>query len=77
MTIANQIENITTLTNELAQVENDYQSVKEEVSLIWKEYFRLNPIKKDLNARRKLLKAELKSHIDNSPELAALLKSIK
>ena len=75
--IEEQIKSIQSLTSELKSVEDEYATVKDFVSQLWKKYFPASEKKKALNARRKQLKAALKSKIEAAPELAALLKTIK
>jgi chromosome segregation ATPase len=75
--IATQIASVQELITDAKRLEDQYQTVKAEVSEIWKRYFPLSEEKKALNTARKAAKAKLKTALENAPELASLLDSIK
>lgn len=72
-----QIESLKNLRAEAQRIEDDYQTVKEEVSQLWKRYFPAAERKQRLLEERKRIKAELAAALDSMPELKTLLDSIK
>lgn len=71
------IADIKAKSAELKAVEDEYMTVKETVSQLWKRYWPASERKKALQEKRKLLKAELAEAIDADSELKTLLNSIK
>ena len=61
---------------EAKRIEDEYQTVKETVSQLWKQYWPAAESKKDLQEKRKAIKAELKAMIDADTELKTLINSI-
>lgn len=76
-TLETRIAEIKAKTAELSKTEAEYQTVKEHVARMWKEYFAAAPIKKSLQEKRKVLKQELTDMIENDVELKTLLSAVK
>jgi DNA repair ATPase RecN len=71
------IADIKAKTAELKKVEDEYQTVKEKVAEMWKQYFAAAPVKKALQEKRKAMREELAALIEADSELKTLLSSIK
>lgn len=76
-TLEARIAAIQARASELKKVEDEYETVREIVSNLWKQYFPAAERKKMLQEKRKLLKAQMQKAIESDIELKALLSSIK